>query len=142
MKVPLPTPTWAEHCIVRKGDVIANVAIMRDVGTDHEEAAFADPCNPAAGFGADIHGNAFAYLAACADNELGRLAAIVDRLWRRAERRKRIDDGLFADRRCAGDVNLPDEAHALFQLDVGTDYTIRADFRRRPQGGHRRPDPT
>jgi hypothetical protein len=24
----------AEHCVVRKGDVIANVAIMRDVGTD------------------------------------------------------------------------------------------------------------
>ncbi len=68
-----------EHGVVRKGDVIANVAIMLDVGTDHEEAAFADPCNPAAGFGADIHGNAFAYLAACADNELGRLAAIVDR---------------------------------------------------------------
>ena len=118
----------AEHGVVRKGDVIANVAIMRDMGTDHKDATFADPCNPAAGFGADIHGNAFAYLAACADNELGRLAAIVDRLWRRAERRKRIDDGPFADRRYAGDVNLPDEAHAVFQLDVGTDYTIRADL--------------
>jgi hypothetical protein len=35
---------------------------------------------------------------------------------------------LFADRRCAGDVNLPDEAHAVFQLDMGTDYTIRADL--------------
>ena len=76
----------AEHCVVRKGDVIANVAIMRDMGTDHKDATFTDPCNPAAGFGADIHGNAFAYLAACADNELGRFAAIVDRLWRRAER--------------------------------------------------------
>ena len=74
----------AEHCVVRKGDVIANVAIMRDVGTDHKEATFADSCNAAADFGAYIHGNAFAYLAACADNELGRLAAIVDRLWRRA----------------------------------------------------------
>ena len=118
----------AEHGVVRKGDVVANVAIMRDVGTDHEEATFADPCNPAADFGADIHGNAFAYLAACSDNELGRFAAIVDRLWRRAERRKRIDDGPFADRRYAGDVNLPDEAHAVFQLDVGTDHTIRADL--------------
>jgi hypothetical protein len=75
-----------------------------------------------------VPGNAFAYLAACADNEPGRFAAIVDRLWRRAERRKRIDDGLFADRRYAGDVNLPDEAHAVFQLDLGTDYTIRADL--------------
>ena len=88
MKVPLLDVT-AEHGVVRKGDVIANVAIMRDMGTNHKDATFADPCNPAAGFGADIHGNAFAYLAACADNESGRLAAIVDRLWRRAERRKR-----------------------------------------------------
>src|SRR5580692_4146952 len=119
----------AEHGVVRKGDVIANVAIMRDMGTDHKDATFADPRNPAAGFGADIHRNAFAYLAACADNELGRLAAIVDGLWRSAERRKRIDDGPFADRRyAAGDVNLPDEAHAVFQLNVGTDYTIRADL--------------
>ena len=111
----------AEHCVVRKGDVIANVAIMRDVGTNHKDTIFADPCNPAAGFGADIHGNAFAYLAACADNELGRLAAITDRLWWRAERPKRMDNGPFADRRRAGDTNLPDEAHAVFQLDVGTD---------------------
>jgi hypothetical protein len=125
----------AEHGVVRKGDVIANVAIMRDMGTNHKDATFADPCNPAAGFGADIHGNAFAYLAARADNELGRLAAIVDRLWRRAERRKRIDDGPFADRRYAGDVNLPDEADAVFQLDVGTDYTIRADLDAVPNAG-------
>src|SRR6478672_7218406 len=118
----------AEHGVVRKGDVIANVAIMRDMGTNHKDATFADPCNPAAGSGADIHGNAFAYLAACADNELGRFAAIVDRLGRRAERRKRIDDGPFADHRCAGDVNLPDEAHAVSQLYVGTDDTIRADL--------------
>ena len=125
----------AEHGVVRKGDVIANVAIMRDMGTNHKDATCTDPCNPAAGFGADIHGNAFAYLAACADNELGRLAAIVDRLWRRAERRKRIDDGPFADRRYARDVNLPDKAHAVFQLDVGTDYTIRADFDAVPKAG-------
>jgi hypothetical protein len=79
--------------------------------------------------------DAFAHLAACADNELGRLVAIVDRLWRRAERCKRIDDGPFADRRYARDVNLPDEAHAVFQFDVGTDYTIRADLDAVPNAG-------
>jgi hypothetical protein len=50
----------AEHGVVRKGDAIANVAIMRDMGTSHKDATFADPCDPAAGFRADIHGNAFA----------------------------------------------------------------------------------
>src|SRR4029077_15388643 len=84
---------------------------------------------------ADIHGNAFAYLAACADNELGRLAAIVDRLWRRAGHRKGRGAGPFPDRRYARDVNLPDKAHAVFQLDVGTDYTIRADFDAVPKAG-------
>src|SRR4029077_15700483 len=39
----------AEHGVVRKGDVIANVAIMRDMGTDHKDATFTAPRNPAAG---------------------------------------------------------------------------------------------
>jgi hypothetical protein len=52
----------------------------------------------------------------------------MDRLWRRAERRKRMDDGRFADSRRAGDVNLPGQAHTVLQLDVGTDYTIRSDL--------------
>jgi hypothetical protein len=73
----------AEHCVVRKSDVIANIAVMPDVGTDHKEATFADPCDPSAGFSAYIHGNAFAYLAVCSDSESGRLAAIVNRLRRR-----------------------------------------------------------
>jgi hypothetical protein len=111
----------AEHCVVRKSDVIANIAVMPDVGTDHKEATFADPCDPSAGFSAYIHGNAFAYLAVCADSKSGRLAAIVNRLRRRAERGEWINDGPLADRRCAGDVNLPDEADAIFQLNVGTD---------------------
>jgi len=118
----------AEYGVVRKGDVVANVTIMRDVGTDHKEATIADARNPAAGFSADIHGNAFTHLTKCADNELGRLTAIMDRLWRRAERRKRMDDGRFADSRRAGDVNMADEAHAVLQLDVGTEYTIRSDL--------------
>ena len=109
-----------------------------------------------------------------------RLAAIVDRLWRCTERRKRIDGCPFADLRYARDVNLPDEAHAglaklppltsryncvmtavdpeaspsamkaafasvscvvrwsrfgVFQLNVGTDDTIRADLDGVPNAG-------
>jgi hypothetical protein len=30
---------------------------------------------------------------------------------------------------------LPDEAHAVFQLDVGTDHTIRADLDAVPNAG-------
>jgi hypothetical protein len=39
-----------------------------------------------------------------------------------------MDDGRFADSRRAGDVNMADEAHAVLQLDAGTEYTIRSDL--------------
>ena len=82
----------AEHGVVGEGHVIADVAIMRDMGRHHEETACADPRDAAAARGADIHRHAFADLALWADNKLGRLAAIMHRLRRRAERRERIND--------------------------------------------------
>ena len=70
----------------------------------------------------------FAQFAACADDELGRPAAIMHRLRRRAERRERIDHGAFADRRYAGDVDVGDEAHAVLKLDLRPDQAIRPDL--------------
>ena len=55
-------------------------------------------------------------------------AAIVNRLRRRAERGKRINDGAFADRRHAGDVDVGDETHAGFELDLRPDQAIRTDL--------------
>ena len=46
-------------------------------------------------------------------------AAIVHRLRRRAERGEGIDDGAFADRRDAGDINVGDEANAVFSSTCG-----------------------
>ena len=82
----------------------------------------------AAVFGAGIHGDALAQFAARADDQPGRPAAIMHRLRRRAERRERIDHGAVADRRCAGDVDMGDQAHAACKLDLRPDQAIRPDL--------------
>ena len=87
----------ADHRIVGEGYIVADIAVVSDMGTDHEKAAVADACYAAAFLGAGIHGDAFAQLAAGADDEAGRTAAIVHRLRRRAERREGIDDGVLAE---------------------------------------------
>ena len=117
----------AEHGVVRKGDVIANVAIMCDMEPTIKTQRSPTRVIPPPGL-VPIFMVTPSRTSQRAPMELGRLAAIVDRLWRRTERRKRIDGCPFADRRYARDVNLPDEAHAVFQLNVGTDDTIRADL--------------
>ena len=118
----------AKHGVVGKGHVVADIAIVPDMGADHKKAAIADARYSAAVFGAGIHGDAFAQLAARADDEPRRAAAIMHRLRRRAERRERINDGAFADRRNAGDMNMGDEADAGFELDLRTDDAIRPDL--------------
>ena len=57
----------AEHGVVGEGHVVADLAIVSDMGADHEEAALADAGHAAAVFGPGIHGDAFAQLAARAD---------------------------------------------------------------------------
>ena len=82
----------AEHHVVGKRHVVADVAIMPDMGSDHEEAAIADAGHAAAVLGPGIHGDALAQLAARPDHQPRRAAAIVHRLRRRAQRGERIDD--------------------------------------------------
>ena len=118
----------AEHGVVGEGHVVADVAIMCDMGGHHEETARTDPRYTASAWGADIHRHAFAELTLRADDKLGGLAAIMHRLRRRAERSEGIDDGALADRGGAGDVDMSDEAHAVFQLDIRADQTIGPDL--------------
>src|SRR4029077_6046958 len=117
-----------EHHIVRQVHVVADLAIVADVSADHDEAAVADPRDATAVFGADVHGDALAQLAARADDQFGRAAAIMHRLRRRAERGERIDHGALADRGDAGDVDVADKTHAVFELDLRPDQAIRPDL--------------
>ena len=118
----------SEHGIVGECHVVADFAIMPDMGSHHEKAARSDPRYAASAGGADIHRHAFAYLAARADDELGGFAAIMHRLRRRAERGEGINDRALADGGGAGDVDMADEAHAIFQLDMRADQTIGPDL--------------
>ena len=108
----------AEHHVVGERHVVADRAIVSDMRSHHEEAAIADPGDAAAVFGSGIHGDGFAQVAARADDEPGRAAAIMHRLRRRAERGERIDDGALADRGHAGNVNMGEQPHAALQLDI------------------------
>ena len=50
------------------------------------------------------------------------------RLRRRAERQKRIHNSAGADRGNAGDMDMGDQPHAVAELDVRADQTIRPDL--------------
>jgi hypothetical protein len=111
------------------------------MASHHEEAALPNARYAATIFGASIHGNTFAQLAARPDNQLRGAAAVMHRLRRRPKRSKGLDNGAFADSRDSGDVNVGDEAHTIAELHigpdcaVGTDLDIVADAR---PGGHAR----
>src|SRR5215475_2034593 len=122
----------AKYSVVGQDHVIANVAIVPDMSTDHEEAAVAHMREPAAIFGAGVHGDMLANVTAGADLEPRRSAAILDRLRRRAERRERIDLGARSDAGMAGHVNMSDQGASLADHNIRADHAIGTDCHLRP----------
>ena len=107
--------------IVRECDLIADLAVVRDVASDHEKAAFADAGHPAAVFRTGIHCRPFTDIATRPDNQPRGTAAVMHRLRRRPQRSERVNDRAFADCGGAGDMNLGDEANAVAKLDIRPD---------------------
>jgi hypothetical protein len=105
----------------RKDHVMADLAVVTDMAAVHEISAITDPGNTASADGAGVHGHLFPDGATPADLEPGELAAIAQRLRRRAERNERIDRAAVADRGLRRDVHVRD------QLAVGADDDVRAD---------------
>src|ERR1700743_2882236 len=97
------------------------MAVVTDMGAVHEVTAITHARNAAAVDGAGIHGDLLADGAAIADLELCQLAAIAQRLRRRAQRHEGIDGAVIADRRLRGDVHMRD------QIAVGADRDVTAD---------------
>ena len=124
-----------QHGIVGECHDISHLAIMADVGTGHEKASVADLGDPAAIFGAGVHGDAFANSALSPDDEPRRAAAVSDRLRRRAERSKRIDRGLRSHGRVAGEVDVREQPASRSDRNlrpddaIGTDLDVLGDFR-------------
>src|SRR5260370_13641956 len=90
----------------RKDDVMADLAVMTDMAAVHEISAIADPGNTASTDGAGVHGHLFPDGATPADLKPGELAAIAQRLRRRAERNERIDRAALAERALRRDLHL------------------------------------
>src|ERR1044072_582795 len=88
-----------DHGVVGEDDVVADIAIVRDMRADHQEAAIADRRDPSSADSAGIDRDALADLAVRADDKPRRLALVVHRLRRRAERGEGIDRGARPDRR-------------------------------------------
>ena len=118
----------AEHGAVGEGDVVADVAVVADMRIGHQEAAVADGGDFAVILGAGADGHAFADLAVAADRQPRGAAAISGRLRRGAERGKRIDHGLLADRRDAGKIDVRQQPHAGAQFHRWPDGAKRTDL--------------
>src|SRR5262249_6874524 len=117
---------------VGQDHIVADVAVVADMGADHEKPAIADASGAAAVLGPKIHGHVLADIATGTDLEPGRSAAVLDRLRRRAERSERIDLGARTDRGVAGYVHMGTERAPLADGDVRTDHAIGADRHLRP----------
>src|SRR5215470_7815840 len=77
--------------------------------------------------GSDVHGDGFTQHTVGADAQPSRLALVVHRLRRTAERGERIDHGPRSNRRMPLDMNVRDEPTALADDDVRTDHAIGPD---------------
>lgn len=117
----------AERRRGRKDHVVADLAVVSDMGIVHEIAALTDAGDTAAADGADVHGDALAHLAGFADLEPRRLAAIGQRLRRGAERHKGRYLAARTERRVARNVHMRLDAAFLADHDVAADDAIRSD---------------
>ena len=79
----------AERGGIGEGHVMADLAVVGDMGIRHEEPAVAHFRYAAAVLGADVHRHALANLAIGANDKTSRPAAVFDRLRRRAGLRGR-----------------------------------------------------
>src|SRR5262249_26632284 len=72
----------AEQNVIGEDHVIANLAVMSHVSTDHDEAVIADFSDPAVVLGAGIHRHVLSYVAIGTNYQSCRSATIAERLGR------------------------------------------------------------
>jgi hypothetical protein len=115
-----------QHDIIGEKHVIAEPAIMRDMGLREQSATIADTRRHAPVRRARIDGHAFANDAIGADLERRRFARIFAVLWRMPDRREWENPSTGANRRAACDNDVGDELDPLAQDGVASDLTERA----------------
>src|SRR5579871_1731105 len=116
--------------VVGHDDMIADPAVMGDMGADHKQAIAADPGDHAAAIGARVHRHIFADRVAAPDNQRRILAAIFEVLRRVAERGKRENPRSGADRGPPVDDHMAHQHDARAEFDplannaIGPDHDI------------------
>ena len=96
----------AERRVVDQDDVVADLAVMRDMRADHEQAIVADPGDHAAALGAGVHRHVLADRVVAADLERRRLALVFQILRLEPDRGERKDSRPLADRRAPVDHDM------------------------------------
>src|ERR1700730_8571832 len=125
-----------EEDVVRHDDMVAEMAVMGDVGSRHEQAIVSHPRHHAAAGSAGVHGDMLADDVAAADHQGGILALVFQVLRLVADRGERENPRAGADAGAAGDDDVGEQLDLLAQLDLGADDAIRSDA---GAGGEARP---
>ena len=108
--------------------VIADGAVVRDVGVGHNEVVAAEASQASAFDGAAIDGDEFADDVVVADFEARGLAVVADILRREADGRKRKEVIMRPDFRGPIDRNVGDQFAGFAKFDVCADGAVRADL--------------
>jgi hypothetical protein len=96
-RVILEGDMTCERCIVDEDDMIADLAVMRDMGAGEEKTIIANACDMATAFGAAIHGHMLADRVMRANDKPALLAAIFLILGRAAQHREGMDFAALSD---------------------------------------------
>src|ERR1700674_151106 len=128
---------------IRKDDVVADRAIMGDVGVSHNQDVTSHAGQPAAFYGAAIDGNELANLVMVANFKAGRFAGVGHILRRHSDRAKWKELAVGANLRVSLDRHLRDQMANFSQFHfwpdhtVGTNLATRMDFGARINDGGR-----
>src|SRR5690606_28031187 len=117
----------AQHGIVSHGDIVANVAVMRDMGLHHEQAIVADGGLAAARVRAAMHRHAFADDVAAADLQRRASALVLEVLRRAAKHGIRVDLGSGAETRAVKNRHMADELAIIPQNHIRRYVAERSD---------------
>jgi len=122
----------ADHCVpgdqhaVGQDNFVADDGVVADMAVGHEKILRADPRVLVGRVGA-VNGDVFAEEVSVADDEPGRLAAVLQVLRRVADDAAGVEPVFRADRGVAGEVHMRAKLAAGTERDVFVDDRVRAD---------------
>ena len=122
----------AKGRVISKDDVVADPAIMGDMGADHEEAIIADARDAAALNRTDIHRDVLRDDIVPANFERCVFALIAEMLWRPADRRERLNTCLSANGRSARNDHVRFQRHLIAKRHFRPNLTIGPNFNPSP----------